>query len=139
MLVAWITTVNGEAAHRRGADVESSKRSTPKIPGERLTTPDIAVVDGRVADTAPVRCASSAVLLVVEIVSPGARATDRAIKPDLYAEAGIPAYCGWSSNLPPHLITYTLDDDHYTATTTLQAGQLGELLAPFRVRLDRPS
>jgi len=88
--VAWITTVNGEAAHRRGADVESSKRSTPKIPGERLTTPDIAVVDGRVADTAPVRCASSAVLLVVEIVSPGSRATDRAIKPDLYAEAGIP-------------------------------------------------
>jgi len=94
------------------------------------------VLADRVADTDPVRYASSAVRLVVEIVSPGSRATDRAIKPELYAEAGIPAYWRLELTPAPHLITYTLDGDHYAAATTLQAGQLGELLAPFPVRLD---
>ncbi len=125
-----------DAAHRSGADVEVLEAVNVEIPGERLTTPDIAVVDGRVADTDPVRYPSSAVRLVVEIVSPGSRPTDRAIKPELYAEAGIPAYWRLELQPAPHLITYTLDGDHYTAATTLHSGQLGELLAPFPVRLD---
>ncbi len=125
-----------DAAHHSGADVEVLEAINVEIPGERLTTPDIAVVDGRVADTDPVRYAPSAVRLLVEIVSPGSRATDRAIKPELYAEAGIPAYWRLEFQPAPHLITYTLDGDHYAAATTLQAGQLGELLAPFPVRLD---
>ncbi len=105
-------------------------------PGGRLTTPDIAVVDGRVADTDPVRYPSSAVHLVVEIVSPGSRATDRAIKPELYAEAGILAYWRLELQPAPHLITYTLEGEHYAAMITLHAGHLGELAAPFPVRLD---
>ncbi len=125
-----------DAAHRCGADVEVLEAVNVEIPGERLTTPDIAVVDGRVADTDPVRYPSSAVLLVVEIVSPGSRATDRAIKPDLYAEAGIPAYWRLELQPAPQLITYTLEGEHYAAAITLAAGQLGELPDPFPVRLD---
>jgi len=125
-----------EAAHHAGADVEVLEAVNVEIPDERLTTPDIAVVDGRVADTDPVRYPSTAVLLVIEIVSPGSRATDRAIKPDLYAEAGIPVYWRLELQPAPHLITYTLAGDHYAAATTLQAGQLGTLPAPFPVHLD---
>jgi len=72
--------------------VEVLEAVNGEIAGERLTTPDIAVVEGRVADTDPVRYPSSAVQLVVEIVSPCSRATDRAIKPELSAKAGIPSY-----------------------------------------------
>jgi len=56
-----------DAAHRCGADVEVLEAVNVEHPDGRLTTPDIAVVDGRVADTDPVRYASSAVLLVVEV------------------------------------------------------------------------
>jgi len=92
-----------DAANRSGADVEVLEAVNVEIPGGRLTTPDIAVVDGRVADTDPVRYPSTAVRLVVEIVSPGSRATDRAIKPELYAEAGIPAYWRLELQPAPHL------------------------------------
>jgi len=125
-----------DAAHRCGADDGDLEAVNVEIPGERLTTPDIAVVDGRVADTDPVRYASSAVLQVVETVSPGSRATDRAIKPNLYAEAGIPAYWRLELQPAPHLITYTLEAEHYAAASTLAAGELGELPDPFPVRLD---
>ena len=125
-----------EAAHRAGADVEVLAAVNVEIPGERLTTPDIAVVEGPVADTDPVRYPSSAVLLVVEIVSPGSRATDRAIKPELYADAGIPAYWRLELDPAPQLITYALAGEHYAVATTLHAGRFGELAEPFPVRLD---
>jgi Uma2 family endonuclease len=125
-----------DAANRSGADVEVLEAVNVEVPGGRLTTPDIAVVDGRVADTDPVRYPSSVVRLVVEIVSPGSRATDRAIKPELYAEAGIPAYWRLELQPAPHLITYILDGEHYAAAITLHAGQLGELPAPFPLHLD---
>ena len=94
------------------------------------------MVEGQVADTDPVRYPSSAVLLVVEIVSPGSRATDRAIKPELYADARIPAYWRLELDPAPQLITYTLAGEHYAAATTLHAGHLGELAEPFPLRLD---
>jgi len=125
-----------EAARRAGADVEVLEAVNVEIAGERLTTPDIVMVEGRVADTDPVRYPSSAVQLVVEIVSPGSRATDPAIKPELYAEAGIASYWRLELDPAPQLITYTLAGEHYAAGTTLHAGQLGEVLAPFPVRLD---
>ncbi len=52
------------------------------------------------------------------------------------AEAGIPAYRRLELQPAPHLITYTLAGEHYVAASTLHAGQLGELAAPFPVRLD---
>jgi Uma2 family endonuclease len=77
-----------------------------ELPGERLAMPDIALVDGEAADANTVRFQPSQVHLIVEIVSPGSRATDRAIKPDLYAEAGIPTY--WLLELEPRPRTCSL-------------------------------
>lgn len=124
------------AAHLSGADLDVLEAVNVEIPDARLVTPDIVVVEGHVADTARVRFAASAVLLVVEIVSPGSRATDRAVKPELYAEAGIPAFWRLELEPTPHLIAHTLDAGQYVVTDTLEAGQRSELMAPFPVRLD---
>jgi len=125
-----------EAAHLSGADLDILEAVNVEIPGERLVTPDIVVVDGPVADTARIRFAPSAVLLVVEIVSPGSRATDRAVKLELYAEAGIPAYWRLELEPSPLLVAHTLEGGQYVVTATLEGGRHGELLNPFPVRLD---
>ncbi len=52
------------------------------------------------------------------------------------AEAGLPAYRRLELQPAPHLITYTLEGEHYAAAITLHAGHLDELADPFPVRLD---
>jgi len=54
--------------------------------------PDLVVVNRSVVDRNPVRVDASDVALVVEIVSPGSRRTDRVMKPYEYAKAGIEHY-----------------------------------------------
>jgi Uma2 family endonuclease len=54
--------------------------------------PDLVVVNRSVVDRNPVRVDASDVALVVEIVSPGSRRTDRVMKAYEYAKAGIERY-----------------------------------------------
>jgi len=54
--------------------------------------PDLVVVKCSVVDSNPVRVDASDVILVVEIVSPGSRRTDRVMKTYEYAKAGIEHY-----------------------------------------------
>ncbi|MEB3984333.1 Uma2 family endonuclease [Mycobacterium sp. 663a-19] len=54
--------------------------------------PDLVVVNRDVVDRNPVRVDASDVVLVVEIVSPGSRRTDRVMKAYEYAKAGIEHY-----------------------------------------------
>ncbi|OBI82170.1 hypothetical protein A5663_14870 [Mycobacterium sp. E740] len=54
--------------------------------------PDLVVVNRSVVDRNPVRVDPSDVVLVVEIVSPGSRRTDRVMKAYEYAKAGIGHY-----------------------------------------------
>jgi Uma2 family endonuclease len=54
--------------------------------------PDLVVVKRSVVDRNPVRVDPSDVILVVEIVSPGSRRTDRVMKAYEYAKAGIEHY-----------------------------------------------
>ena len=56
----------------------------------RILVPDVAVVV--IPDPGAKVLEAGDVRLAVEIVSPGSVAVDRAIKPPLYAAAGIPAY-----------------------------------------------
>jgi Uma2 family endonuclease len=61
-----------------------------RLARDRILVPDVVIVHGygfagRVVD-------ADRVAAVLEIVSPGSRLMDRAIKPRLYAEAGIPGY-----------------------------------------------
>ncbi|GAA4792057.1 Uma2 family endonuclease [Actinomycetospora chlora] len=61
-----------------------------RVGQDRLLIPDLAVVEE--PDMAALVADASAVRLVVEIVSPGNAFTDRAVKPQLYAQAGVPVY-----------------------------------------------
>ena len=54
--------------------------------------PDLIVVNRSVVDRNPVRVDPSDVVLVIEIVSPGSRRTDRVMKAYEYAKAGIGHY-----------------------------------------------
>jgi Uma2 family endonuclease len=54
--------------------------------------PDVVVVAAEAIDETTTRIPSDAVLAVVEVVSPSTISIDRAIKPAMYAEAGIPVY-----------------------------------------------
>jgi Uma2 family endonuclease len=54
--------------------------------------PDLVVVNRSVVDRNPVRVDALDVVLVIEIVSPGSRRTDRVMKAYEYAKAGIPHY-----------------------------------------------
>ncbi|MFF2040004.1 Uma2 family endonuclease [Kitasatospora sp. NPDC058170] len=60
---------------------------------DNTTKPDVVVFDKTGVDVFELECLPpGAVVLTVEVVSPGTRAADRFRKPGQYAEAGIPYY-----------------------------------------------
>ena len=125
-----------EAARAAGMDVDLLEAVNVEIPGQRLAMPDVVVVDGHVADADPVRCQPSAMRLVVEIVSPSSKATDRAIKPELYADARIPFYWRLELTPAPTIFPYVLSNDRYLETPSVLAGTGGSVPAPFPVEVD---
>jgi Uma2 family endonuclease len=77
------------------------------------------------------------VAMVVEIVSPNSVAADRAIKPQLYADAGIDHYLRIELNGPgPSSAAYQLQRGHYVEVTSSRSGQPLRLAQPFPVDLD---
>ena len=101
----------------------------------RILIPDVVVVTDPGAQDATADAA--AVALVVEIVSPGSVAVDRAIKPPLYAAAGIPHYLrvepgGGGVSATAHRLT----DGRYREIASAAPGERLRLLEPFPVELD---
>ncbi|MFI6618333.1 Uma2 family endonuclease [Streptomyces sp. NPDC050528] len=98
--------------------------------------PDVAVYRAETIDLTPTR--PEHVLLVVEVVSPGSETTDRIVKVDQYAKAGIPFY--WrveqAATGVPIVYTYVLDP----ATKAYRDGEMftGVIKAavPFSVAVD---
>ncbi|MFJ2812350.1 Uma2 family endonuclease [Streptomyces sp. NPDC087294] len=98
--------------------------------------PDVTVYRAETIDLTPTR--PEHVLLVVEVVSPGSETTDRIVKVDQYAKAGIPFY--WrieqSATGVPLTYTYVLDP----ATRTYRDGEVFtgtvKTVAPFSVTVD---
>lgn len=126
-----------KAAAAAGASVEVFTEINVTAPNGRLAIPDIAVVDRDFAATDPTYCPPEAILAIIEIVSPGSEPQDRLVKPQLYADAGIPVY--WRFELaPPHIILSELDPEHgqLVPTLTATAGQLSIIPQPFHVELD---
>jgi len=84
-----------------------------RISPRRTFIPDLVVVDAFAASKHPRHYLPREVLLAGEIVSPSSQAFDRVLKPNLYAEAGIPFY--WRIELEPALAIHTckLADPHY--------------------------
>ncbi|GGZ76734.1 Uma2 family endonuclease [Streptomyces subrutilus] len=98
--------------------------------------PDVTVYRAETIDLTPTR--PEHVLLVVEVVSPGSETTDRIVKVDQYAKAGIAFY--WrveqAATGVPIVYTHVLDPatrayrDGETFTGTVKA------VAPFSVTVD---
>jgi len=98
--------------------------------------PDVIVYRAETIDVTPTR--PEHVLLVVEVVSPGSETTDRIVKVDQYAKAGIPFY--WrieqAATAVPIVYTYVLDP----ATKTYRDGEMFtgtvKVTAPFSATVD---
>lgn len=98
--------------------------------------PDVTVYRAETIDVTPTR--PEDVLLVVEVVSPGSETTDRIVKVDQYAKAGIEFY--WrveqAATGVPLLYTYVLDP----ATRRYREGEIFtgvvKLTAPFLIEVD---
>ncbi|TQS46245.1 Uma2 family endonuclease [Cryptosporangium phraense] len=98
--------------------------------------PDVTVYRADTIDVTPTR--PEDVLLVVEVVSPGSETTDRIVKADQYAKAGIAFY--WrveqTATGVPLVYTYVLDP----ATDRYHEGDLFtgavRISAPFTVEVD---
>ena len=77
------------------------------------------------------------VALAVEIESRGSRRDDRRIKPEVYAEAGIPSY--WRVERHPegpHLHAYELVDGVYAHVAWVRPGVAWQATAPYPVVLE---
>jgi Uma2 family endonuclease len=98
--------------------------------------PDVTVYRAETIDVTPTR--PEHVLLVVEVVSPGSETTDRIVKTDQYAKAGIQFY--WRVEQAPTstflLYTYVLDP----VTRRYREGEVFtdvvRLTAPFPFEID---
>ncbi|MFE2374004.1 Uma2 family endonuclease [Streptomyces sp. NPDC059398] len=98
--------------------------------------PDVVVYRAETIDLAPTR--PEHVLLVAEVVSPGSETTDRIVKVDQYAKAGIPFYWRIEQAVTgvPIVYTYVLDP----ASKIYRDGEMftGAIKAdaPFSVAVD---
>jgi Uma2 family endonuclease len=101
----------------------------------RILIPDLAVVTNPGLDLTVWDPAD--VAMVVEIVSAGSVAAGRAIKPQLYAAAGIGHYLRIELGNPsPSAVAYQLQHDRYTEVASSTPGQPLHLAEPFAVDLD---
>lgn len=102
----------------------------------RLFIPDIAVVDRAAVQRGTLAVPLEAVLLLVEIVSPFNRASDRILKPALYAQAKVPAY--WRVELEPdvRVVVHELSVDTYREVATITGKEAVEVAGEFTVDLD---
>lgn len=101
----------------------------------RILIPDLAVVTDPGADD--VVADAAAVALVVEIASPGSVAADRAVKPALYAAAGIPGYLRVDLGADGvDAAAYRLAGGRYVVSGRAASGQRLRLTEPFPVELD---
>lgn len=104
--------------------------------------------DGRVADVGLLRAGLAPKLgrgghdpddiaLVVEVVSPSSRKTDRLFKPIEYAAAGIPAY--WRVETDPHVELYVYELAGEAYAEVARSTGVVDVAAPFLFTIDVPA
>ncbi len=123
------------AATAAGADVEVLEAVNVVVP-DGLLIPDLVGVEAEAAAHAGVTLDGGAVLLVVEILSPSTRISDRKFKPALYAGAGIPSYWRLDLEPAPSLYVGELQSGGYRETLTALAGATATIDRPFPITLD---
>ncbi len=101
----------------------------------RILIPEICVLAD--PDLSQVVYPAADVRLVVEITSPGNLATDRAIKPQLYAQAGIPHYLRIELQRgEPTALVFALQSERCVETARFAPGETAHLHEPFPVSFD---
>lgn len=106
-----------------------------RVGAGKILIPDLAVVTVPGLDLAVYEAAD--VIMVVEITSPGNAAVDRAVKPQLYARAGIPHYLRIElGEAGPSAVVYRLREDHYVEVARVEPGCPLVLTEPVAVGLD---
>jgi len=98
--------------------------------------PDVVVYRADTLDITPTR--PEHVLLVVEVVSPGSETTDRIVKVDQYAKAGIPFYWRIEQSVTglPLVYTYLLDPASGVYRDDVVFTGVVKAAAPFPVEID---
>jgi Uma2 family endonuclease len=132
----WLHHALAQAAAAAGTDAKVLEAVNVSLPGGKLLVPDVVVVAPGAIDENTTRVPSNAVLAVVEVVSPSTVSIDRAVKPAMYAEAGIPVYWRVELHQTPKIVACTLRQRSYVTHTTLTAGTTGRITRPFPVILD---
>ena len=101
----------------------------------RILIPELVVVTNPGADLTVWE--PSEVAMVVEIVSPGSVAADRAIKPQLYCAAGIEHYLRIElGSAGPSSVAYRCQQGRYVQVGSSGPGQRMRLAEPFAVEFD---
>jgi Uma2 family endonuclease len=101
----------------------------------RILIPDLAVVSTPGVDRTVAEPAD--VVLVVEITSPGNAVVDRAVKPELYARAGIAHYLLIELGAaPPTAVVFGLRGGRYVPVRRVDPGERLRLDEPFDVDVD---
>jgi Uma2 family endonuclease len=132
----WLHLALAQAAVAAGADVEVLEAVNVAIPGNKLLVPDVVVVAANAIDETTTRIPAEAVLAVVEVVSPSTVSIDRAIKPAMYAEAGIPIYWRVELQDTPRIVVSSLSRGRYLTKSTATAGDRSRITKPFAVEID---
>lgn len=106
-----------------------------RVAPDRILIPDVCVLAE--PDLSRVVYPAAEVRLAVEITSPGNPATDRALKPQLYAQAGIPRYLRIElAHREPTALVLALHRDRYIETARFGPGHTTQLREPFPVSFD---
>lgn len=100
----------------------------------RIFIPDIVVVTNPGLDLEVTDAAD--VAMVGEIVSPSSVVTDRALKPQLYAAAGIGCYVRIERGAVPSAFAYRLRNGRYVEVARAEPSGLLRLDEPFHVEVD---
>jgi Uma2 family endonuclease len=132
----WLHRALAQAAIAAGADAEVLEAENVGLPDGKLLVPDVVVVSAGAVGETTTRVPCEAVLAVVEVVSPSTVSIDRAVKPVMYAEAGIPVYWRVELQDSPKIVACSLSRGRYVTRTTLVAGTPGRITRPFVVELD---
>lgn len=108
-----------------------------RLPDNTMFIPDVLVATGDVvrADHSGI-LDPSAVALVVEIVSPSSRTTDRLTKPAVYAAAGIASFWRVELDGGPAVFTYRLEHGRYVEVGSATPGERLVVDEPFPITID---
>jgi Uma2 family endonuclease len=108
-----------------------------RLPDDTVFMPDVLVVtrDAVLANHSGILDAAD-VALVIEIVSPGSRTTDRLTKPAVYSRAGIASF--WRVELTdgPAIFAYGIEDGRYAEVGSARPGERLMVEEPFPITLD---